>query len=394
VDIFTTDDGLPSGDGQQGARTSDGQGRVWIGTARGLAMFDPRSEVPDLAPKPLVIEAAGLSDRSRKLRGGEWLSHSERNFSFEYALLAYAAESRIRYRYQLVGFDPQPSEWTASPAKEYTNLGAGEYVFRVWGRDARGNVSGPETLSFGIRPAPWRTWWAYALYALALLGLVYGGVQRRVRVLSQRAKELAAMVAERTKELAASRDQLALLATEDALTGLANRRKFDTTLEEEWKRAERGGHWLTLVLLDVDFFKGFNDGYGHARGDECLRAVAQAVAARCRRPPDLAARYGGEEFALVVPETDPAGVRVMLRAVLAAVDALGIEHAGSACAPHVTVSLGAASVKPGRDGDPRSLVERADRLLYQAKDGGRHQAVHDDGTGETRRISASAVAAS
>jgi diguanylate cyclase (GGDEF)-like protein len=385
ADLFTVDDGLPSGDCQPAARLVDSQGRVWVGTARGLAMFDPRREIPDRAPKPLVIEAARLADRGRRLRGGESLSHAQRNLSFEFALLAYGGESRIRYRHQLVGFDPEPSEWTASAAKEYTNLGAGEYVLQAWARDARDNLSGPVALPFRIRPAPWATAWAFLGYGLVAVAAAYAGVQWRVRVLSRRAERLEAVVAERTAELAASKEQLERLAALDPLTELANRRSFDAALEHEWKRAQRGGHWLSLALLDVDFFKRFNDRYGHARGDACLRAVAQAVAARCRRPSDLVARYGGEEFALVLPEVDPEGVGALLGAVLAGVDALRIGHAASDCASHVTVSLGAASLKPSPGDESLAVLERADRLLYKAKEGGRHQAFHEDGSGAVRR---------
>jgi two-component system chemotaxis family response regulator WspR len=116
--------------------------------------------------------------------------------------------------------------------------------------------------------------------------------------------------------------------------------------------------------------------------------VAQAVAAQCRRPTDLAARYGGEEFALVLPETEPAGVRTLLEGVLAAVDALAIEHLDSACAPHVTVSVGAVSLKPERDRDRLAALERADQLLYQAKERGRHQAIHEEGGGPPQRLGA------
>ncbi len=375
-EVFTSDDGLPSGDSQQSARYVDQDGRVWIGTARGLAMLDPRREHVDRAAKPLVIESAALSDKSRSLRGGESLAHSERNLTFSAALLAYGGESRIRYRYQLVGFDPQPSEWTPSAVKEYTNLGAGSYEFRVWGMDARGNVSGPLALAFRVRAAPWLTPWAFGLYALTLLGASYGGTQWRVRRLARRTRELEHVVAERTRDLVAARDQLAQLAAVDALTGIANRRTFDRTLEQAWSHAQRGGHWLTLVLLDVDFFKRYNDRYGHARGDACLQGVAQALAAQCRRPSDLVARYGGEEFALVLPDTDPAGARALLAAVLAAVDALGIEHGDSACAPHVTVSMGAVTLRPGAGDDRLAALERADGLLYAAKAAGRHQATH------------------
>ena len=390
VDLFTTEDGLPSSDCQQAARLMDERGRVWFGTARGLAMFDPDLEIPDHAPKPLVIETAKLSNGKRTLRGGESLSHRERNLSFESALLAFGGESRNRFRYQLVGFDPQPSEWIASGSKEYTNLGSGNYTFEVWGRDARGNISGPTELAFRILPAPWLTPWAFAVYILAVLAAVYGSMQWRVRVLSHRTKQLEAAVAERTRELSAARDQLEKLASVDALTDVANRRTFNTVLEKEWKRAQRGGHWLSLALLDVDYFKRFNDHYGHARGDECLRAVAQVVSAQCRRQMDLVARYGGEEFAIVLPETEPNGVRVLLRSILAAVDALQIEHVDSGCAPHVTVSLGAISMKPQLGTESHAAFQLVDQLLYKAKENGRHRAMHEDGSGSPQQITSDA----
>jgi diguanylate cyclase (GGDEF)-like protein len=385
-DVFTTEDGLPSGDCQQGARLTDQYGRIWVGTARGLAMFDPRKEQPDNLPKRLLIDSAVLSDHSRILSGGDVLSYRQCNLSFAAALLAYGAESRIRYRYQLAGFDPRPSDWTTAGTKEYTNLSPGNYSFTVWGKDARGNVSGPIELPFTVRPAPWLTIWAFLGYAVLIVLAAYGVMQLRLRALAARTRQLETEVAARTKDLVAARDKLERLATEDGLTGVANRRKFDSVLDLEWKRAQRDGNWLTLVMLDVDFFKRYNDHYGHARGDECLRAVAQAVASQCVRPADLVARYGGEEFSLVLPEVDPVGAQTLLRSVLTAVDRLHIEHADSTCAPHVTISLGAASVRPGRHDDLKAALQRVDELLYQAKENGRHRAVHEDRAAQTRRV--------
>jgi len=184
-----------------------------------------------------------------------------------------------------------------------------------------------------------------------------------------------------------ARDRLEELALVDALTGVANRRRFEGCLESEWRRALRGGHWLSLALLDIDYFKRFNDLYGHARGDECLRAVAQAAATVCRRPADLFARYGGEEFVLVLPETAPEGAQAALLGVLGRVKELGIEHAGSACAPRVTVSLGAISLVPKEGDDPKTSFELVDRLLYDAKERGRNHGVHlDVTTGTNQRI--------
>ena len=179
-------------------------------------------------------------------------------------------------------------------------------------------------------------------------------------------------------ELKDARDRLFRLASVDGLTGVANRRQLDAILDGEWRRAQRHGHWLSVALVDVDYFKRFNDRYGHARGDECLRAVAQALAKSCRRPPDLVARYGGEEFALVLPETEPEGARALVATLLDHVDQLAIEHLDSDCARHVTVSAGAVSVVPTDSQSPRDVLDQADRLLYEAKKGGRHHAVHMD----------------
>jgi len=190
-------------------------------------------------------------------------------------------------------------------------------------------------------------------------------------------------------ELKETRDLLAELASVDALTGIANRRRFDARLEEEWRRALRGAKWLTIALLDIDSFKSFNDRYGHARGDACLRAVAQALEASCRRPTDLAARYGGEEFALVLAETDAEAARGRILDVLSRVEGLHIEHGGSAHAPHVSVSAGAVSLVP-RDGlEPAAQLARADALLYEAKESGRRHGRHVDlTTGTATRIAA------
>jgi diguanylate cyclase (GGDEF)-like protein len=188
-------------------------------------------------------------------------------------------------------------------------------------------------------------------------------------------------------ELKEARDRLQELASLDGLTGIPNRRRLDTVLAQEWRRAVRGRHWISLALLDVDYFKKFNDHYGHARGDECLRSVAHAVSAACRRPADLVARYGGEEFALVLPETDPAGACDIVSAVLAQIRESAIPHAASACAPHVTVSVGAVSLVPEDPDGFRQALEEADRLLYEAKENGRQQGVHrESATGAKRYI--------
>ena len=189
-------------------------------------------------------------------------------------------------------------------------------------------------------------------------------------------------------DLKHARDLLESLAMIDAVTGIANRRRLDEVLEGEWKRAVRSRASLSIALADLDFFKKLNDTYGHARGDECLRAVAQALRSTARRPTDLVARYGGEEFALVIPDSDAMAMRGLLQNALAAVRNLGLPHSASEVATHVTVSIGAVTVVPAvAGGDPLSTMETVDRLLYDAKHSGRNHAVHIDvGTGAIAAI--------
>jgi len=192
-------------------------------------------------------------------------------------------------------------------------------------------------------------------------------------------------------------DQLRRAATIDGLTGVANRRKFDETLEFEWQRARRGCDPMALLLIDIDHFKQYNDRYGHPKGDAALRQVAQALTGAALRTGDLVARCGGEEFAMLLPETSRIGAECVARRVLSAVKALDIVHAASATARHLTVSIGIASydsscaywVDTSADfrfvGDDRRLpctaadmVLTADKALYAAKRGGRNQArLHD-----------------
>jgi diguanylate cyclase (GGDEF)-like protein len=170
--------------------------------------------------------------------------------------------------------------------------------------------------------------------------------------------------------------KLADLSSQDGLTGLANRRRLDERLADEWRRAMRGNEPFGLVMIDIDHFKRFNDTYGHAMGDECLKAVAEALAGTLQRPCEFVARYGGEEFMAVLPDTPHAGLLLMAERMRAAVEALAIPHANSPTAEHVSVSLGAASlVEVTRASSLTALCQIADQALYSAKAAGRNRAM-------------------
>lgn len=165
----------------------------------------------------------------------------------------------------------------------------------------------------------------------------------------------------------------------DGLTGIANRRQFDECLEVEWKRAARNSSPLSLILCDIDFFKNYNDTYGHLAGDDCLRKVAEAIKSTLKRPGDLATRYGGEEFAVILPETDGAGATSIAGVIRNSVENLGIPHTASAIGKVVTISLGVATLIPGADCRTSALVSLADNALYNAKQSGRNRVVTSEG---------------
>ena len=187
---------------------------------------------------------------------------------------------------------------------------------------------------------------------------------------------LAELVQARTLELEAANRRLETLSRTDALTGLANRRHFDEAATREFARCGRGGHPLCLLLADVDHFKRFNDTYGHANGDACLRAVAAALQRVAARPTDLAARVGGEEFALLLPDTPLEQATRIAHLLRDMVHALAITHAGAGpgAAPYVTLSIGVAPQEPAMP-DVDRLFRHADRAMYQAKEQGRNRVV-------------------
>jgi diguanylate cyclase (GGDEF)-like protein len=175
-------------------------------------------------------------------------------------------------------------------------------------------------------------------------------------------------------DLKESNRKLADLSTTDGLTGIANRRRFDQVLADEWRRAARSGQPLAVAMIDVDLFKSYNDHYGHQLGDNCLRNVARIFSQRVCRAGDLIARYGGEEFAFVGPATDIVSAQHFVETMRLALEKLALPHALSPMG-RVTVSIGLAAVIPVEGQDPGALVKQADEALYQAKAQGRNRVV-------------------
>ncbi len=175
----------------------------------------------------------------------------------------------------------------------------------------------------------------------------------------------------RERELEALTETLEQLSNQDGLTAVSNRRRFDEVYAKEWLRARRDAMPLSLLMIDIDCFKAYNDTYGHLKGDTCLKVVAEAICMALKRPGDFVARYGGEEFVVVLPCTDASGASAIAGEIRENVRGLRLEHATSTAAGVVTVSIGIASVVPRADIDSRELLSASDGALYQAKSNGR-----------------------
>jgi len=176
-------------------------------------------------------------------------------------------------------------------------------------------------------------------------------------------------------ELKQQRDLLSGLSFLDGLTGLSNRRRFDQFLDLEWRRGLRSRSPLSLILMDIDYFKAFNDSEGHLAGDDCLRRIAEVLEVGAHRAGDLVARYGGEEFVCVLPDTDESGARAVAEQIQSLIVDLALPHRSSSVAPIVTLSLGVATRRPAFGETPDFLIKAADRAMYKAKELGRNRTV-------------------
>lgn len=201
--------------------------------------------------------------------------------------------------------------------------------------------------------------------------MVQEGEVYPLKGLQERNSQLEKLVEERTRALEAVNNRLELLSNTDGLTGIANRRSFDRLLEQEWSRGQRTGSPLALIMLDVDHFKLFNDRYGHLAGDDCLRALAQALGKAGHRAGEVAARYGGEEFVVLLPDSSVDDAVEAAQRIQHEVRLLALPHADSSHGI-VTFSLGVASLVPGSPHMPEELIRRADLALYRAKQSGRN----------------------
>ena len=299
------------------------------------------------------------------------IRHNENYVSFSFAALDFRDPSKNQYAYKLEGFD---RDWVYCGTRNYasyTNLPGGNYIFRVKGSNNDG-IWNEEGISVNIKvkTPPWLAWYAFIFYFFLIAVLVnYLSTSRSKKILRKKVEELL----ETKRMLEEANKQLADLTILDPLTGIWNRRKLTEELEMCFQLALRERANLAVIMADLDYFKRYNDHYGHQKGDECLRSVARAINECLSRKTDFCARYGGEEFIVVLPNTDLEGARLVAHKIKDTVESLKIPHVLSDISENVTISLGIMSGIPETGNTPESFVQKADDSLYRAKLSGRNR---------------------
>jgi len=358
-----------------GVRSQDGS--LWFPTMEGVVRVDPEGVLKTQKPPPVVLEEFIVDDRryqrvhfkDRILR----LEPGRKRIEFRFTAFHFPAPGKIVFKHQLEGFDEQWVEGGKVRFREYTNIPPGRYRFQVKASVDHQDWS-PEgdSLSFAVAPFFTQTVWFYLLMAALLGGLAFAISYLRFRNLARRKVVLEKLVQNRTEELNQANARLRELSRRDPLTRIANRREFNRVFDLTWRRCLRAKIPVSLVLIDIDFFKRYNDTYGHQLGDQVLLKVARTLSRVARRAEDLTARYGGEEFIIILPDTDGTGAFRLSEQCLERIRALGIAHESSGIVPVLTVSIGYATMVPTMDSRPGTLIKMADMALYRAKTEGRN----------------------
>jgi len=360
-------------------------GRLWFPTLNGVTMVDPNRIKLNSQPPALQIEQLLVDQKVTDLFVDEVrIPPGKRTLEFQYTALSYLIPGRVLFKYRLEGYDKQ---WQAVGTRRtayYTGIPPGRYRFRVsaCNNDGVWNEQGT-SLRFYLQPFFYQTTWFYIFSALVVGLMGFGYTRLRVKGLKNREKQLEALVFQRTSQLEEANQKLKQLASIDGLTGIANYRRFEEFFSTEWKRSARNGTAISLIVADVDFFKPYNDRYGHQAGDQCLKMIADILNREAKRPGDLAARYGGEEFVIVLAETAAEGALHLSEKVRKAVETLRIAHETSTVENYITISLGCASVVPSDQNDPSSLLYAADMALYTSKSKGRNRCTVANGADQT-----------
>jgi diguanylate cyclase (GGDEF)-like protein len=360
--------------GGQPSGAVDSQGHLWLPTYKGLVVVDPSNIPASTRPPAVRLEDVTANGVTRSAGPAVVLPPGSGTLSIRYTAMTLVDADRVRFRCRMDGL---PGDWVDTGIRReafYPSLPHGSFLFRVAASvDGKTWREASAPLPVTVRPFFYQTAWFQALALAGVLAAAGTAYKLRTVQLRRRHAEMERLIEEKTEELRHANERLSRLSFLDVLTSLANRRCFDEALDDEWRRAERFGTSLALVMADVDGFKGYNDALGHPEGDRCLAAIAGIFLRSARRAGELAARYGGEEFVVLLPGTDQPSALALAETIRRGVESLAIPHPASPTGPAVTISLGVAACLPSQGMPMGSLVSDADAALYRAKHAGRNR---------------------
>lgn len=416
---YTKREGMPSN--MINTLVEDNDGNIWVGTANGLILFDRATRQPrpltvhqdirnrefyigsfknkqgalffgsmdvlykiepdkikynDVVPS-IKITGFKVFNEEKNLSTSIWLEKKvninwdENYVSFDFAALDYRDSARNQYAYKLEGID---SDWVYCGSRTYTgytNLPGGSYVFRVKGSNNDGvwNEVGA-SLILNVAAHPLLSPWAFIVYILLIVSLIYiVSNLRSTHLLKNKVEELTTV----KSKLETANVKLAEIAAIDGLTGIANRRKLDEVYTRIFANSQRQKEPLAALMLDIDYFKRYNDQYGHQNGDDVLRLTASTIESSLDRAIDFCARYGGEEFLILLPNTKLEGAVAVAEKIRNSIEALHIIHRGTGAKELLTVSIGVSAYVPEPKEESETLIRKADEALYRAKSCGRNR---------------------
>lgn len=373
---FYESSGLPvteTNGGAQPACNRDGAGRLWFPLISGAAVVTPSALPVNPEPPPVRIESVQLAGRTLGLGPGpltlEPLAH---DLEIRFAALNFTAPERTLFRFRLAGHDDAWSEVGRRRIAYYPVLPYGEYTFEVASRSETGVWSDAPARLPIVHRAPWylrSSGWP--LTTLVLVIVLLAVLRFRGRALRARAAALETLIQARTDELERANRQLRRQAQTDPLTGVGNRSLLSSMLEKLWAESAQRRQWLSVLMLDVDHFKHYNDHFGHVSGDEALRTIARTIDDLLDEHGQLF-RYGGEEFAILLPDTTLSQACAIAEQLREAILHQRMPHPGSPL-QCVTISVGVAACVATAEAASRSLIETADQALYRAKHRGRNR---------------------
>lgn len=350
----------------------DADGALLLVSSGAVLRFDPREEMPPTPANTVRLSSVRLTegDTSRllpldgqeiELPAGKW------SIRFEFTLSELARPGDVLYQARLLPTDEGYEGWSASSGYTYSNLQPKDYLLELAGRDPDGRETRIEALRFTVMPPWYLSLWAYMVYALiaaaALAWATAQFIRWRTARLAGVTERLERMVTARTRELESANRQLETIAHVDGLTGIPNRRRLDDYLNSVWESNADRGRPLSVLIVDVDHFKKYNDQHGHLAGDQLLRALATRLSRCLRRTEDLVARYGGEEFLAVLPGADIEVAREVAEMMRGRVEESTLG---------ATISVGVATAIPAEGARLEALLGDADAALYSAKHAGRN----------------------